>query len=115
MSPRLRNRALLSLFVMGVLCCAQGAAVPDLELSRPARSWEFLSATSKRAGLFGNETGNFEAWVYPLKLFRNFQVSFLTNGRSLPAETLVRTVTVRPESSTIHYAGDDFSVNETLF
>jgi hypothetical protein len=42
-------------------------------------------------------------------------VKSLTDGRSLPAETLARTVTVRPDSSTIHYASDDFSVNETLF
>jgi len=91
------------------------AQLPDLELSRPARPWEFLCATGTRTGLFGNESGNFEAWVYPLKLFRNFHVGFRTDGRSLPAESLVRTVSVRPESSTIIYAGDTFSVRETLF
>jgi glycogen debranching enzyme len=87
----------------------------DLELSRPARPWEFFCATGTRAGLFGNESGNLEAWVYPLKIFRNFRVRFLTDGRSLPAESLVRTVSVRPESSTIIYAGDTFSVKESLF
>lgn len=87
----------------------------DLELSRPARPWEFLSATGQRAGLFGNEAGDFEAWIYPLKLFRNFHVRFVTDGRRLPAETLVRTVSVCPESSTIVYSGDTFSVRETLF
>jgi glycogen debranching enzyme len=115
MISHLRNRSLLLLFLTIALCYAQGVEPRNLELSRPARPWEFLCATSQRAGLFGNESGNFEAWVYPLKLFRNFHVRFLTNGRSLPAETLVRTVTVRPESSTIHYASDDFSVDETLF
>jgi len=115
MIRRLAKRRLLSWFVMSVLCCAPGAASTDLELSRPARPWEFFCATGQRAGLFGNEGGNLEAWVYPLKIFRNFHVQFLSNGRSLPAETLVRTVTVRPESSTIHYASDDFSVDETLF
>jgi glycogen debranching enzyme len=68
-----------------------------------------------RAGLFGNESGNLEAWVYPLKIFRNFHLHFLTEGRSLPAESLVRTVSVRPESSTIIYTGDTFSVTQTLF
>jgi hypothetical protein len=42
----------------------------SLEFSRPVRSWEFLAAVGTRAGLFGNETGNFEAWVYPLKILR---------------------------------------------
>src|SRR5436190_5471533 len=112
---RVRVTSLLSFIVMFALCSAHSAEPPNLELSRAARSWEFLSATSQRAGLFGNESGNLEAWIYPLKIFRNFHVKFLTNGRGLPAETLVRTVTVRPESSTIQYANDDFSVNETLF
>ena len=86
-----------------------------LELSRAARPWEFLCANGQRAGLFGNEAGNFEAWVYPLKLLRDFHIRFLIDGRSLPAEPLVRTVTARPESVSILYAGDTFSVNETWF
>jgi glycogen debranching enzyme len=94
---------------------ALGQTNNPLELSRPARPWEFFCATGTRAGLFGNESGNFEAWVYPLKVFRNFHVNFLTEGRSLPAETLIRTVSVRPESSTIIYAGDTFAVKERLF
>jgi glycogen debranching enzyme len=68
-----------------------------------------------RAALFGNEAGRFEAWVYPLKIFRNFRLLFHTDGRELPAESLARTVTVRPESCTIVYAGDTFQVRETLF
>src|SRR5229473_4637257 len=42
------------------------SSAQSLELSRPARSWEFLAEVGTRAGLFGNEAGNFEAWVYPL-------------------------------------------------
>src|SRR6266700_5306450 len=87
----------------------------DLELSRTARPWEFLCAVGTRAGLFGNEGGNLEAWVYPLKLFRDFHLRFLVDGHSLPAESLVRTVSIRPEASTIVYTGDTFSVKETLF
>lgn len=71
--------------------------------------------TGTRAGLLGNETGRMEAWVYPLKIFREFHLSFLTEGRLLPAESLARTVTVRPESATILYAGDTFTVRETFF
>jgi glycogen debranching enzyme len=83
-----------------------------LELSRPVRPWEFLSATGTRASLLGNEAGQMEAWVYPLKIFRGFHLQFHTEGRTLPAETLARTVTVRPESATIVYTGDTFSVRE---
>src|SRR6202030_994089 len=87
----------------------------SLELSRPVRPWEFLSAVGTRAGLLGDEAGRMEAWVYPLKLLRDFRLQFHTEGRALPAETLARTLITRPESSTIVYTGDTFSVRETFF
>ena len=79
------------------------------------RPWEFLCAVGTRAGLFGDESGRFEAWVYPLKLLREFHLKFHVGGRVLPAETLARTVVVRPESSSIVYSGDTFAVRETFF
>ena len=92
---------------------AQQPASP-LELTRPVRSWEFLPVVGERAGLFGDETGRFEAWVYPLKIFREFHLTFHVGDRALPAESLARTLTVRPESASILYAGDSFRVRETL-
>ena len=79
------------------------------------RPWEFLAAVGKRAGLLGNESGKVEAWVYPLKILRDLQLTILTEGREIPAETLVRTVIARPESTTLVYAGDTFSIRETFF
>src|SRR5260370_2339434 len=90
-------------------------ATAMLELSRPVRSWEFLPVVGRRAGLFGNETGRLEAWGYSLKIFRDFNLTFPVGGRALPAESLVRTLTVRPESAILQYAGDSFRVRETLF
>jgi glycogen debranching enzyme len=87
----------------------------SLELSRTVRPWEFLPVTGMRAGLLGDESGRMEAWVYPLKILRDFHLKFHTEGRVLPAEALARTLTVRPESSTILYAGDTFTVRETFF
>ncbi len=63
------------------LCCARfrpaaQQSAPALELSRTVRTWEFLPVVGTRAGLFGNETGRFEAWVYPLKIFRDFHLTF---------------------------------------
>src|SRR5438270_9849346 len=87
----------------------------SLELSRTVRPWEFLPVTGTRAALFGNEGGKIEAWVYPLKIFREFHLNFLTDGRVLPAEALARTLAVRPESATILYAGNTFTVRETFF
>jgi len=65
--------------------------------------------------MFGNEVGNFEAWVYPLKILRDFHLVFHIDGRALPAESLARTVSVQPEACSILYAGDTFQVRETFF
>ncbi len=105
----------LAVAVLLLLCAPAIAQERALELSRTDRPWEFLTAVGTRAGLFGDESGRMEAWVYPLKLFRNFHIQFEVGGRILPAETLARTVTTRPESCTILYAGDTFSVKETFF
>jgi len=90
-------------------------AAHPMELSRTVRPREFLPIVGQRAALFGNEAGEMEAWVYPLKIFREFHLNFISEGRVLPAETLARTLTVRPESATILYAGDTFTVRETFF
>ena len=116
-------RRLISLFRhvrLLALCLAFAASLAaqqptqPLELSRTIRTWEFLPIVGTRAGLFGNEAGRFEAWVYPLKLFREFHLTFHVGDRALPAESLARTLTVHPESASILYVGDSFRVRETL-
>ena len=102
------------LFVSAPAVIAEQAP-QSLELSRPIRPWEFLPILGMRAALFGNEGGEMEAWVYPLKIFRGFRLTFHVDGRALPVETLARTLIVHPESATIVYTGDNFSVRETLF
>src|SRR3984893_17128562 len=115
----------LLLTLVCLLIIAAGAPAADkgkdkdhpasLELTRPVRTWEFLSAVGTRAGIFGNESGRTEGWVYPLKIFRDFHLRFHTEDRALPAESLARTVIVRPEFATIVYTSDTFSVRETFF
>jgi glycogen debranching enzyme len=109
--------AVLALVIASVpaLARAPSAASTSLVLSRPVRPLEFLSAVGTRAALFGNESGNFEAWAYPLKILRDFHLRVHIDGLIIPAESLARTVSVRPESSTILYASDTFEVRETLF
>jgi len=102
---KLLRAASLGLFLTYASCSAASTAqnsaraVPPqkkLEISRAARPWEFLAAVGKRAGLFGNESGRVEACTYPLKILRDLRMTILTEGREIPAETLVRTVIARP-------------------
>src|SRR5882757_9872458 len=105
---------LCSLLVPSAVAAAERPQ-PSLELSRPVRSWEFLPVVGMRAGMFGNESGEMEAWVYPLKIFRSFHLTFHVDSRAVPAESLARTLIVHPESATLVYTGDNFSVRETFF
>ena len=91
----------------------KGIEIRDRELSRPARSWEFLDAVGKHSGLLGNESGRFEVWVYPLKIFRDFDLTFVTSDRRIPAASLVRRLTMRPEGPTLTFASDSFTVSES--
>lgn len=91
------------------------AGEDGLVIRRAVRSWEFLCAVGKRAGIFGNESGKVEAWVYPLKVMRDFHVTIHHDGKELPAESLARTIEARPESTTLIYAGDTFTVREKFF
>ena len=121
--PRLRSHRyllglktlFLLLFNLLALPLLSSAQERTLQLSRTDRPWEFLSAVGTRAGLFGDESGRMEAWVYPLKVFRNFRLQFEAEGHWIPAEAVARNVTTRPESSTILYTGDTYTVRETLF
>ncbi len=109
-----RGCCLFLFVVLSLGLCPDQLSAQTPELTRTIRTWEFLPVVGTRAGLFGNETGQFEAWVYPLKIFRDFHLTFLVGDRALPAESLARTLTVRPESASILYVGDSFRVRETL-
>ena len=110
----------ISAFCLLAMCYGWAAfssaqtSAEKLELTRTIRSWEFLPVVGTRSALFGNESGRLEAWVYPLKIFRDFHLIFHVGDRALPADTLARTLTVRPESASILYVGDSFRVRETL-
>src|SRR5580765_2833549 len=102
------------LLAADVATSAQDALPPvvaphKLEIERTARPWEFLTSVGKRAGIFGNESGQVEAWVYPLKILRDLKLTILTDNREIPAESLVRTVIARPESTTLVYTDNTFS------
>jgi hypothetical protein len=86
----------------------------DLEISRPARTWEFLDALGPKAGILGREDGTLEGYTYPLKIFKDLRLRFVLDGRVIPAESVARRIVSRPGSYTIIYSGDEYEVRETL-
>ncbi|HVP49584.1 MAG TPA: hypothetical protein VMT56_00025, partial [Candidatus Bathyarchaeia archaeon] len=86
-----------------------------LTLTRAARDWQFLDAVGPHAGLLGHQDGTFEAWIYPLKLFRDFQLRFRLGTIVLSGDAIPRQIIARPESSSVKYIYDSFTACATWF
>lgn len=88
-----------------------------LEWRQPPQPLQFFDATGHRAGVFGRQTGQFEAWVYPVKVLHGFRLEFRQDGMIEPVrgETLLQEVIVRPESTTLVYVHPRFTVREIIW
>jgi glycogen debranching enzyme len=110
------------LFLYPSLSTAQEGLIPafpiekdDLTLGRLAQLNTYFDKAGRRFAILGLESGTFEAWAYPLKLLRNFELSFLLkNGtRPIPAKDIVRFIEVTPAATTLTYTYQSFTVKAT--
>jgi len=87
----------------------------DLALSRPAQPGTYFDKAGPRFAIFGYESGSFEAWAYPLKLFRNCELSFFIGSSTQPilGKDIVRYIDVTPASTTLTYVFQTFTVRAT--
>jgi hypothetical protein len=83
-----------------------------IDLTGPARANFFLGDEGRRAALFGDETGGFEAWTWPIKLVRDLGFSFKIPDYDDPidASKVARQVIVHPGYKTIVYSHPTFTV-----
>ncbi|NLI48498.1 MAG: hypothetical protein GX414_15450 [Acidobacteria bacterium] len=81
-------------------------------LSRPAQPHQYFDRIGRRAALMGFEDGTFEAWVWPWKVLRQFQLQFVLGSSTQPilARDIVRRITVTPAATEISYAFESFTV-----
>lgn len=135
-SPRQRRAQAILCSVIAVffLCIAQtafgiaviraqeksqnaGLSESGLVLSDDAQPLRFFDATGRKAAVFGRQNGQFEAWIYPVKLLHGFRLEFLQEGQlqSVRGEMILRQVVTRPESTTLVYVHPDFMVREIIW
>jgi hypothetical protein len=83
-----------------------------MRLSRPARPGTYFDKVGRRFALLGDESGSFEAWAYPLKLLRGFELSFLIGSSTTPirGRDVVRFIDVEPEATTLTFTYQSFTV-----
>jgi len=84
----------------------------SIQLSRQAQPLTYFDKVGRKFAILGFEGGSFEAWAYPLKLFRNFEFSFLIGSSTTPVQgrDIVRFIDVTPARTTLTYAYQSFTV-----
>jgi hypothetical protein len=84
----------------------------DLTLRRLAQPGTPFIKAGRRFAVLGVESGAFEAWAYPLKLFRNFELSFFLadSTRPIHAKDIVRYIDVTPDATILTYTYQSFTI-----
>ena len=87
-----------------------------MTLSRLAQPATYFDKAGRRFAILGYESGTFEAWAYPLKILRNFELSFLLRGgtRPVPARDIVRFIEATPAATTLTFTYQSFTVKATF-
>ncbi|HJQ24047.1 MAG TPA: GH116 family glycosyl hydrolase [Blastocatellia bacterium] len=131
MHGRIHHTVARLLFASLCLCIAASAyaqttaALPEkfafkksgLELERRTQSGSFFDVAGRRSALFGYENRAMEAWVYPLKILDDFQLSFNLQGYPLDIHgpDIMVSINARPEATTFTYSHAAFTVRQTVF
>lgn len=106
-----------------LFCCgfiyAQEGLIQEFEikkhkmtLERLARPGTPFDKVGRKFAILGDESGTFEAWAYPLKILRNFEISFFLDSstRAVKAGDIVRRVSVSPEATILTFTYQSFTV-----
>ncbi len=119
----MKETKFLSFFVLLLFCWgsihAQEGLIQEFEikthemtLERLARPGTPFDKVGRKFAVLGDESGTFEAWAYPLKILRNFEISFFigSSTRAIKAGDIVRFVSVSPEATILTYTYQSFTV-----
>lgn len=84
----------------------------EIGLQQSAQPGTYFDKAGRRFAMLGEESGSFEAWAWPLKLFRDFRLSFFIGESTTPirAEDIVQTVRAEPAATSLTYVFQSFTV-----
>ena len=85
-----------------------------IALSRTAQPNQYFDKIGQKAALMGYENGLFEAWIWPWKPLRNFDLQFYTGSSTVPIESkdIVKTIEVMPEATVLTFSHELFTIKE---
>lgn len=88
-----------------------------IELTRAARPSVYFDVVGRKSAIFGHESGVFESWVFPMKLFHDARISVKVEGQDTPVEFAdnIERIIARPESTTLVASNQLFTLRATFF
>jgi glycogen debranching enzyme len=88
-----------------------------LAMVRPAEASKPFTVAGELGAVFGEQSGTFEAWLYPVKILSHFSISAELAGYPVPIDlvALSSTVEVTPALTTITYSHAAFTVRQRMF
>ncbi len=94
-------------------------SLPDsgLTWTGTANPNRYIDAIGRRAAIFGKQNGQFEAWLWPIKVLHGFRLEFRLDNMPEPVrgEKYLQAVIVRPESTTLLYVHPSFTVKQIIW
>ncbi len=87
-----------------------------LGLARATHGGVFFDVAGPRSAFFGLENGPIEGWIYPLKIFQDFELSFRLDGYpvDIQGRDIQRGIELHPEYTVLTYSHSAFTVRQIL-
>jgi glycogen debranching enzyme len=88
-----------------------------LELERRTQAGSFFDVVGRKSAVLGYENRPLEAWVYPLKILDNFELSFSIEGYPLEfrGPDIEVQINARPEATVFTYSHAAFTVRQIIY
>lgn len=88
-----------------------------LAITRPVEAGKPFTVAGERGAIFGEQSGTFEAWLYPVKILSDFSITAELTDYPVPIDVSAQaaTIEVAPAMTTITYSHAAFTVKQRMF
>jgi glycogen debranching enzyme len=88
-----------------------------LTITRAVEAYKPFTVAGERGAIFGEQSGTFEAWIYPVKILSGFGITAELADYPVPIDVTehAATIEVAPAMTTITYSHAAFTVKQHMF
>jgi hypothetical protein len=88
-----------------------------LAITRPVEAAKPFTVAGERGAIFGEQSGTFEVWLYPVKILSLFTITADLSDYPVPIDVNAQasTIEVAPAMTTITYSHAAFTVKQRMF